>query len=372
MKKHHIAVAAVAIVVALAFIAAPVTSGLLRLRLVQRTLIDHGFDSAMRANRTVAALVNAPELRVILCGTGSPLPNPERAGPCAAVTAAGKIWLIDAGGGGWRNLMLWHLPVNQLAGILVTHFHSDHIEDLGATNLQSWIAGRATPLTVYGGPGVDTVVNGFNMAYSLDTGYRVTHHGAAAMPPAAEIMQAQPVVNGAGVALLEGQMQTVLDRDGLKITAIGVNHAPVSPAYAYRFDYGGRSAVISGDTKFSPKFAAAITGIDVLVHEAQADEAVTQLRDLMAAHRNARLAKMLNDILAYHTTPAQAAEVANQAGARLLVLTHLTPALPAVLLNPLFMQDVQSRRASFSMVGYDGLTISLPPHATSIDISHLN
>jgi ribonuclease Z len=372
MKKHHIAVAAVAIIAVLALMAAPVTNGLLRLRFVQSWLIGGGFNRAMRQNNDVAAVVNASELRVLLCGTGSPLPNRERAGPCAAVTAGGKIWLIDAGGGGWRNLMLWHLPVSQLAGILVTHFHSDHIGDIGEANLQSWIAGRTTPLVVYGGPGVDTVVQGFNTAYSLDTGYRVAHHGAAAMPPSAEVMLPQTIANGAGGTLQEGQTQTVLDQNGMKITAIGVNHAPVSPAYAYRFDYGGRSLVISGDTKYSAKFAAAVTGVDVLVHEAQADEAISQLRDLMAAHGQPRLSKMLNDILAYHTTPAQAGQVANQAGAKLLVFTHLTPALPGFLMNPLYMQDVETQRATGSMVGYDGLMISLPQNTAAIDISHLN
>ena len=372
MKRHHIAVAAVAVIAAVAFIAAPVTNGLLRLRFVQHALIDRGFDRVMRQNDKVAALINAPELRVILCGTGSPLPNRERAGPCAAVTAAGKIWLVDAGGGGWRNLMLWHLPSNQLTGVLLTHFHSDHIEHLGEANLQSWIAGRTTPLKVYGGPGVATVVNGFNAAYSLDSDYRVAHHGAAAMPQEAEIMQPKAVTNWAGATLQEGQAQTVLDQDGIKITAIGVNHAPVSPAYAYRFDFGGRSVVISGDTKYSPQFAAAITGVDVLVHEAQADEAVSQLRDLMAARGNGRLSKMLNDILAYHTTPAQAAQVADLAGAKLLVLTHLTPALPSYLINPLYMQDVQTRRGTGSVVGDDGLMVSLPQNTDKIDISHLN
>jgi ribonuclease Z len=372
MKKHQLGIAAVAIIVAAAFIAAPVTNGLLRLRYVQHALINRGFDRAMHQNDTVTALINAPELRVILCGTGSPLPNPERAGPCAAITAAGKIWLVDAGGGGWRNLMLWHLPSNQLTAVLLTHFHSDHIEDLGEANLQSWIAGHTAPLTVYGGPGVDTVVNGFNAAYALDTGYRVAHHGAAAMPPPAEIMQPKTVASGAGAPLQEGETQIVLDQDGLKITAIGVNHAPVSPAYAYRFDFAGRSAVISGDTKYSPKFAAAIKGVDVLVHEAQADEAVTQLRDRLAGRNQPRLSKMLNDILAYHTTPAQAAEIANQSGAKLLVLTHLTPGLPGFLMNPLFMQDVETQRTTGSMVGHDGMMISLPPNASTIDISGLN
>jgi ribonuclease Z len=343
----------------------------LHMSAVQRMLVARGFHETMERNAAMAALVDAPVLRVVLCGTGSPLPSRERAGPCAAILAGGHIWLVDAGGGGWRNMQLWHMPTDKLTAVLLTHFHSDHIEDLGEVNLQSWVSGRTSPLDVYGGPGVDRVVGGFNAAYALDSEYRETHHGAKVLPFDAHLMAARVVEAGGGAALHEGQVQTVLDRDGMRITAIGVNHAPVSPAYAYRFDYGGRSVVVSGDTKASPAFATAVAGVEVMVHEAQSEAVVAQLHDLMAAEGNNRMAKLLNDIQSYHTSPEQAAGIANAAGAKLLVLTHLTPALPGFLSEPVFMDEVAQKRPGGSVLGRDGMMISLPGGGTAVDISQL-
>jgi ribonuclease Z len=371
MKTRTIALSAAAVIAVGLLLAGPGTKLALRMPAVQQALIRRGFAQAMQANAAAEALVDAPVLRVVLCGTGSPIPSPERAGPCAAVLAGGKIWLVDVGGGGWKNMNLWHMPGDKLAAVLLTHFHSDHIEDLGEVNLVSWVAGRTQALPVYGGPGVDSVVAGFTAAYVLDTGYRERHHGPTVLAPAAAQMVPHVVEAGLGVVLHEGQVQTVLEADGMKISAIGVNHSPVSPAYAYRFDYGGRSVVISGDTRASPDFATAIAGVDVLVHEAQADDALGQIHDLMAQQGNARMAKVLNDIQSYHTTPAQAGEIANKAGAKLLVLTHLTPALPAMLAVPVFMQDVQATRPSGTVLGYDGLMVSLPSGSAEITVSNV-
>jgi len=318
------------------------------------------------------ALIDAPELRVLLCGTSSPMPNKDRAGPCAAVMAAGQLWLVDVGGGGWRNLALWKIPGERVRGVLLTHFHSDHIQDLGDVNLETWVAGRPAPLAVYGGPGVDRVVAGFTEAYALDSGYRMAHHGTQ-MLPAEEGAMVPHVVGAAGGAVLaEGARVDFYDVDGLKISAIGVNHSPVSPAYAYEFTYHGRSVVISGDTKASPAFAAAVAGVDVMVHEAQAARAIATMGDGMRAHGNDRLAKLLHDIATYHTTPEQAAGIANTAGAKLLVMTHLTPPAPGFLAKLIFLDPARTIRPTGTLLGEDGMLISLPADSSAIDVGTLN
>jgi ribonuclease Z len=349
----------------------PVRHAVLRMPAIEAAIFARGLARNLDANAAGVALVDAKELRVVVCGTASPIPNAERAGPCAAVIADGKIWMVDVGGGGWRNLILWHLPGDHLTAVLLTHFHSDHIEDLGEVNVESWVAGRPEALPVYGGPGVADVVDGFLAAYAHDTSYRVAHHGAEMLPPDREKMIPHVIEAAAGVPLHEGQTAVALDQDGMKITAIGVNHAPVSPAYAYRFDYAGRSVVISGDTKASPAFATAVAGVDVMVHEAQADELLRQAQGIMTARGIPRLAKLLGDIQSYHTTPEQAARIANQAGAKLLVLTHLTPPLPGFLAEPVFMSAVERERASGSLLGHDGLMVSLPPGSDAVDVSDL-
>src|SRR5690348_7203982 len=132
---------------------------------------------ARRAVSTSApALAGPKDLSVLLCGTGSPLPDVNRAGPCTLVAAGSHLFLVDAGLDSARNLLLWHVPLERVDAILITHFHSDHIAELGELRLQTWVAGRKRPLTVFGPPGIEQIVDGFNEAYALDAGYRTAHH----------------------------------------------------------------------------------------------------------------------------------------------------------------------------------------------------
>lgn len=318
------------------------------------------------------ALVGEKTMRVVLCGTASPLPNRERAGPCAAVLVDGRVFMIDAGGGGFRNLWLWQIPADEIAGVFLTHFHSDHIEDLGEINLQSWGQGRPGTLPVYGGPGVETVTAGFLQAYSLDETYRMAHHGAELMNPDHFAMVPTVIAHPDGTPLDEGETLKVFDQGGLVVTAIGVNHFPVKPAYGYRFDYGGRSIVISGDTKYSPKLAQAAKGADVLIHEAQAQEIIALIHDQMVAAGNARSAHIMADIPSYHTAPVEAAQIANAAGVKLLVMTHLTPPLPGWLAEHVFMAGVEAVRPSGTRVGHDGMMISLPTQSSEVRVENLD
>ena len=132
-------------------------------------------------------------LHVGLCGTGSPLPNPERAGPCTIVIAGEQIYVVDIGEGGARNLNLMALPASKIAGVFLTHFHSDHIDGLGPLMLFHWTQGASqAPLPIYGPPGVEAVVAGFNMAYATDHRYRIAHHGEKIVPSTGGGGEARP------------------------------------------------------------------------------------------------------------------------------------------------------------------------------------
>ncbi|MFI5321058.1 MAG: MBL fold metallo-hydrolase [Myxococcota bacterium] len=300
-------------------------------------------------------------MRVLICGSASPLPHPTRARPCTAVFAAGKLWVVDVGPGSWNHVGGWRIPGERIGAVLLTHFHSDHIGELGEWNLQTWVAGRPAPLRVIGPEGVERVVAGFNEAYALDRGYRVAHHGADFNVPALGLMEAATIrfENGATDAIVH-------DADGLRITAFLVEHAPIAPAVGYRFDWRGRSVVVSGDTVMDANLIRVAKDADVLVHEAQANHLVKLLGEAAGADRP-RVNKIMEDIPSYHTTPVQAAEVANEANVRLLVMSHLTPPPPNALIERIFVRGVDDVRPSGWVLADDGMLITLPADSDAID-----
>ena len=161
-------------------------------------LVDRAAERQM--NSTDLGLLEDDALNVFLCGTGSPLPDPTRAAACTIVVAGGKLYVVDVGPGSQEVTQLAGIPTSALAGILLTHFHSDHIGELGEWAMQSWVAGRTGPLHVYGPEGIDQVVAGFRQAYRLDAEYRIAHHGLENLPRSATewIAHAVPHASGAG------------------------------------------------------------------------------------------------------------------------------------------------------------------------------
>lgn len=301
-------------------------------------------------------------LHVGLCGSGSPMPDPTRAGPCTVVLAGQRLFVVDAGAGGTKNLSLMNLPPARVDGVFLTHFHSDHIDGLGELMLQRWAGGANTsPLPVYGPTGVDRVVGGFMSAYELDRGYRIAHHGPKVVPPTGFGGAPHPF------AAPRDQPDVVLiDEPDLKVTAFPVEHAPVDPAVGYKFVYKGRSVVVSGDTAASPRVEAASRGVDVLVHEGLAPNLVAIQNRAAKADGRANLAAITHDILSYHTAPEQAAAIAQRAQVRYLLFTHIIPPLPTRALEGPFLGKSRQIFSGEIRVGHDGDLISLPAGGTEI------
>ena len=201
---------------------------------LQDALVDKMARQALGRNRD--ALMADGALRAVVCGSSSPVPSPSGKA-CIAVIAGGKFYIVDIGPGAFNNLATWRLPIERMGGVFLTHFHSDHIGDLGELNMNSWAQGRKAPMDVYGPPGVERVVAGYSEAYALDQGYRTAHHGADLMPLDTWKMVAHPVTLAGDHTAAFDRTAVVFEGDGLKVTAIEVHHTPVEPAYAYRFDY---------------------------------------------------------------------------------------------------------------------------------------
>lgn len=333
-----------------------------------------------------SALLTDNSLHVLLCGTGSPMPDPTRANACTAVIAGGHIVVIDTGPGSWSRIVASKLPAGKIGTVLLTHLHSDHIGALGEFAVQSWIGGRVVPLEVYGpgklegsvpplnaeghaygSSGTVEVVKGFSEAFDSDSGYRILHHGTDYLSPEGARMIGHEIARPAPNTLVP-----VFDKDGLKISAFLVNHHPVEPAFGYRVEYGGRVAIISGDTKKTESVELFSKGADLLVHEALNNSMSNIISQALTETGSERLAKMVHDTLDYHASPVQAAEIARDAGVPMLVLTHIVPPLPNALARHIFMRGVSDARGEGdTILGYDGLLVTLPANSKEIETSDL-
>jgi len=352
-------IAPAVVVVALAAIVLLLSSRRVQDALVGRVVRE-------RIGRNTSGLLATDALRVLLCGTSSPIPSPRRAEACTAIFAGGRLWIVDTGPGSWRTLALRRIRGEAIGGIFYTHLHSDHIGELGEFNLQTWAAGRPGPLRVYGPDGVVELVHGFTEAYAADTRFRIAHHGPELLPPNRAAMVATPI------RLDEAGATRILDEDGLVVTAFAVAHDPVKPAFGYRFEYGGRSVVVSGDTRPTPNLVAQARGADVLVHEAQANDLVHIMEEAARESGESRIAKILGDIPTYHTTPADAAREAVAAGVRLLVLSHFTPPPDNAFLVRVFRRDITETPPDGVVFGEDGTLLVLPKGSTAVDVSRFD
>lgn len=353
-KRIALAALALVLIVAVALYAFQARIGiwLFERGTAQRMVVDN-----------VAALRDG--LHLGLCGTGSPMPNLDRAGPCNVVIAGKLMYVVDIGEGGGETLNVMGISPGEVDGLLLTHFHSDHIDGLGPLMLFHWTRGSSrAPLPVYGPKGVEAIVAGFNAAYGADNTYRVAHRGPQVVPPSGAGGVARPFE-------MIGAATNALERDGLKITAFTVNHDPIRPSVGYRFDYKGRSLCISGDTKKSPNLEAVCKGVDILVHEALNPALVQKMEAAAAANGQAGAAKILHDIQDYHTTSEEAADSAQTASVGMLILSHLVPPLPSRWLHAAFLGDAESRFSRPIVVGEEGMMFSLPAGSETIDRTSL-
>ena len=312
------------------------------------------FYSAVAGAQTSPSFnANFDGLKITLCGTSSPLPAPGRAQACVAVETRDHLYIVDAGSGSAATAQLGGIPLNKMRGILLTHYHSDHISDIGDFNLNSWIAGRPAPLQIIGPEGVDRIVEGLNITYELDRGYRVAHHGAELLNPELGVMQSRTI--GEGV---------IVDEDELRITAFEVSHPPIDPAFGYRLDYGGRSVVISGDSLVTDKIVKISDGADVVLHDAMALQLVQGAEAMSRGAGNTRIATVLHDIQDYHATTADLARLAAEATIGQLALYHLVPTPRNAMAIAAFNGDLPDG----ALITEDGMVISLPVGSKEIVI----
>jgi ribonuclease Z len=296
----------------------------------------------------MAQTMDTDGISVVLLGTGTPLPSPDRACASTLVIAGSNHFLVDTGRGFLRNFTAAGLT--DASATLFTHYHSDHFSEFGEFMVNRTIMGAEKPMPVIGPPGARQVIGGLLQAYVLDKGYRKLHHGHK--------------WNQEGMAADIQEMRTgiVYDKDGVRITMFEVNHQPVTPAVGYRFDYNGRAIVVSGDTVRVPMMTEMSKGADILVHDAtnkgMVEMGIAFLKS-QPGPQSERRAEMAEEMLAYHAKTDEVAALASEAGVRKLVLTHLVPSIPpSAEAETRFSSGLDSIFKSRIYVGRDGMRIN--------------
>jgi len=274
--------------------------------------------------------------RVTLLGTGSPVPSLTRFGPSTLVEAGDQTLVFDAGRGAPQRLSQLGVPFTRIDALFLTHLHSDHLVGLPDLWLTGWVIGRRTaPLDVYGPAGTASLVEHLGAAFAFDVRMRI------------EDGHQDP--EGGRLIAHEIEQGVVYERGGVRVTAFLVDHGMVAPAFGYRIDYGGRSVVLSGDTRFSPNLITFARGADLLVHE------------VALARPDIGPSDPSYNAFSHHLTPEQAGEVFAQVRPALAVYSHI------VVFGNLDEADILTRtRRSYSgpvVLGQDLMSVAVGDRA---------
>lgn len=256
------------------------------------------------AEEKVATIAPSEVTQLVLLGTGTPVPDPQRMGPAVAVVVNGRPYLVDMGPGVVRRASEAYLRgvrglrVTQLDVAFVTHLHSDHTAGFADLILTPAVVGRRGPLRVFGPPGIESMTKHLLAAYAEDIKLRLA--GYELGNPTAYVVNAVEIEAG-----------IVFEENGVKVRAIAVNHGQWKYAYGYRFDTPDRSIVISGDTAVSENLIEAAKGCDILVHEVYSARALQQFSASgQRYHSN------------FHTSAVELGILAAEVKPGLLVLYH--------------------------------------------------
>lgn len=252
-------------------------------------------------------------MRTVLLGTGSPPPNPARRGPATLLSHGPEHFLVDAGSGVGVQLVRANVRPYDWPRVFITHHHSDHVVDLSHLIITRWIVGQNAPFEIFGPAGTKRQIDKLLDYMHWDIEVR-REHMHSRKPPVVTVTEVE-----------EGK---ILEVGGVTVSAFLVDHGPVKPALGYRFDGGGRSVAVSGDTRPSENLMRACRGIDCLVHECCEMSKTSWYPECGWP----TIEEKIRDLASYHTQPDDLGRVAAGAEAKKLVVTHMMPgSVPAEL-----------------------------------------
>lgn len=278
--------------------------------------------------------------RLILLGTGGgPRPRKENVSACQVIVVNDALYVVDCGDGVARQLVSAGLSLPKLRHVFITHQHSDHNADYGNLLLLSWASGLRTRVDTWGPPPLEKMTRLFFEMNAYDIDIRIADEGRVPLVPLVHPHE----LSEPGVVMRD---------ENVRVTCTLVDHPPVKPALAYRFDTADRSIVISGDTNRSENLVQLARGADVLVHEALYVPAVDRL---VARVPNA--ATLKKHIIDSHTAVEDCARVATAAGVKTLVLSHLVPADDPTVTEQTWLEAARPHFSGRIVVGRDLMEI---------------
>ncbi|MER8466028.1 MBL fold metallo-hydrolase [Mesorhizobium sp. M1396] len=282
-----------------------------------------------------------PDQLVILGSKGGPALRPGGPWPSSSLLQiGGRTVVVDCGLGVTRGLVDAGISLKWLDLIFITHLHSDHLLELGPLLHTAWTAGLATPVGLFGPPGTGHYWRRFCQAMEFDIEIRIVDEG-------------RPDIRDL-VSIVEFGEGHVVERGGLEVSALRVDHPPVTDCFALRFEHAGRSVVFSADTAFYPPLADFARGADILVHEAMLEQGIERL-----VARTGNGARLKDHLLASHSFAEEAGRIASDAGVTRLVLNHLIPADDPEIGEAEWIAAVRKTWAGDLTIARDGLVVEL-------------
>jgi ribonuclease Z len=303
------------------------------------------------------------KVHVVMIGTGSPAAEANVAQSCMGIIYDHSFIIFDAGGGSARKAEVIGLPASKLNRIFISHFHSDHILDIDAWQDVSWRGGRRDSLYIHGTPGISTIVAGFNQVLKADAAYRAKN-----ITSSPDMAFAFGTARPFEVPSADSMQLVYEDPNGMRVFAFEVSHQPVDPAVGYRIEVNGKVIVYSGDTKKDLRMVKYARNADLLIHEAYNRnimiKGLAYGEKLPPAQQDQAVLDQARQTPHYHTDPKEVAEIAQAAGVKQIVFTHVIPPLPSgiarkLLIEPMFTEGIRDLFGGKFVIARDGLHIAL-------------
>lgn len=278
--------------------------------------------------------------RLILLGTGGgPRPNKMRSQSGYAVVVNNTLYVVDCGDGISRQMAFADISLRNLRYIFITHHHSDHNLDYGNLIYNAWVSGFKGRIDTYGPPPIEKMTNLFFEMNSYDINIRIPDEGRPPLKP----MVFPHEFSKPG---------TIMEDSNVKVTAALVNHPPVEPSFAYRFDTPDLSIVFSGDTTPCENLIKLAQGADILIHEVLHKPSLARL-----IARIPHAERLLEHIVNSHTTHIDVGKVAKESGIKTLILTHFVPVDDPSVTDEMWIEGAKLHFEGKIIVGKDLMEI---------------